>query len=84
MQQSASRSIKFIDLFAGLGGTRIGFEKACKKLNINAKCVFTSELKPYAIETYKNNFPNVSAICDLTNFLLLLLLSLPCSAIPLS
>ena len=66
MQQSASRSIKFIDLFAGLGGTRIGFEKACKKLNINAKCVFTSELKPYAIETYKNNFPNTDIFGDIT------------------
>ena len=48
--------IKFIDLFAGLGGTRIGFEEACKTLGYNTQCVFTSEIKDYAIETYKENF----------------------------
>ncbi len=25
------RKIKFIDLFAGLGGIRLGFEQACKE-----------------------------------------------------
>lgn len=48
--------IKFIDLFAGMGGTRIGFEQACKDLKIESKCVFTSEVKPYAVDLYKHNF----------------------------
>lgn len=50
--------LKFIDLFAGIGGFRIGFENACKKLNIRSECVFSSEIKQHAIETYKNNFSN--------------------------
>lgn len=48
--------IKFIDLFAGMGGTRIGFEQACKDKNIETECVFTSEIKPYAVDLYKYNF----------------------------
>ena len=42
----------FIDLFAGMGGIRIGFEDACKDMNINVKCVFSSEIKPYAIDPF--------------------------------
>lgn len=40
----------FIDLFSGLGGFRIAMEE------IGGKCVFSSEIDKYAIETYKNNF----------------------------
>ncbi|MET1410738.1 DNA (cytosine-5-)-methyltransferase [Roseibium sp. HPY-6] len=43
-------SFRFIDLFAGIGGLRIGFE------NIGGKCVFTSEWDKYAVETYRKNF----------------------------
>ncbi|SOC89898.1 DNA (cytosine-5)-methyltransferase 1 [Ensifer adhaerens] len=42
---------RFIDLFAGIGGLRVGFE------NIGGKCVFTSEWDKYAAETYRRNFP---------------------------
>lgn len=50
---AASRKgkFRFIDLFAGIGGLRIGFE------GIGGKCVFTSEWDKYAVETYKKNFP---------------------------
>jgi len=41
---------KFIDLFAGIGGFRLGFE------NKNSKCVFTSEWDKYSQATYKANF----------------------------
>jgi DNA (cytosine-5)-methyltransferase 1 len=51
-----TKTIKFIDLFAGLGGTRIGFENACKSFGYKSKCVFTSEIKPYAVSAYKNYF----------------------------
>lgn len=42
----------FIDLFAGIGGLRRGFEAA------GGKCVFTSEWDKYAQKTYKANFPD--------------------------
>jgi DNA (cytosine-5)-methyltransferase 1 len=40
----------FIDLFAGIGGTRLGFKRA------GGRCVFTSEYDPFCVETYKANF----------------------------
>ena len=40
----------FIDLFAGIGGIRIGFEKA------GGKCVFSSEIDKDACKTYQTNF----------------------------
>lgn len=44
--------LKFIDLFAGLGGIRLGFTQAMSELGIETKCVFSSEIKPYAIKAY--------------------------------
>ena len=52
------KTVKFIDLFAGLGGIRLGFEQACKEKGLKSKCVLTSEIKNSAIKTYKHNFPN--------------------------
>lgn len=50
--------LKFIDLFAGIGGIRLGFEKAANSLNIDTECVFTSEIKPSAVDVLKQNYPN--------------------------
>lgn len=47
-------AFRFIDLFAGIGGLRLGFEA------INGRCVFTSEWDKYAQKTYARNFPE----CD--------------------
>lgn len=60
------KKLKFIDLFAGLGGTRIGFEQACQELKIQSKCVFTSEIKPYAVKIYQHNFHNEPVTGDIT------------------
>lgn len=43
-------NIKFIDLFAGIGGFRIALEKN------GGTCVFSSEIDKFASETYFNNF----------------------------
>jgi DNA (cytosine-5)-methyltransferase 1 len=48
--------IRFIDLFAGLGGIRLGFENVFKSNGFETECVMTSEIKPYAIKTLKHNF----------------------------
>jgi len=45
-------SFRFIDLFAGIGGIRKGFE------GIGGQCVFTSEWNKDAVRTYKANWYN--------------------------
>lgn len=40
----------FIDLFAGIGGIRLGFEQA------GGKCVYSSEWNKFSQETYEANF----------------------------
>lgn len=56
---------KFIDLFAGLGGIRLGFEQACKDRGIETECVLTSEIKPYAIQTLKHNHHHENFVGDI-------------------
>ena len=58
--------IKFIDLFAGIGGIRKGFELACDEFGFKTECVFTSEIKPYAIDVLKQNHPNETIYGDIT------------------
>ena len=48
--------IKFIDLFAGTGGIRLGFEQALKKFGVDSKCVYSSEIDKNACESYELNF----------------------------
>lgn len=59
------KKIKFIDLFSGLGGFRIGFEQACKSMGYKPICLFSSEIKKHAISTYKQNFKNDMMIGDI-------------------
>ena len=55
---------KFIDLFAGIGGIRLGFEQAFKK---NSETVFVSEWDEYAQKTYTANFESPKEIAgDIT------------------
>ena len=48
--------VKFIDLFAGIGGLRLGFENAFINSGLKTECVMTSEIKPYANATLQYNF----------------------------
>lgn len=53
--RAASRppaAFRFIDLFAGIGGLRLGFEA------IGGRCVFTSEWDKWSSQTYRKNFPD--------------------------
>lgn len=58
--------IRFIDLFAGLGGTRIGLQQALEKNGFKGECVFTSEIKPHAISVYSSNFKGDTVSGDIT------------------
>ena len=51
--------IKFIDLFAGIGGFRVAFE------SLKATCVFSAEIDKYACETYQQNFGE-NPFCDVS------------------
>ena len=58
--------IRFIDLFAGIGGIRKGFEMACANRGYNSKCVFTSEIKEAAIKVLQQNHPEDTIVGDIT------------------
>lgn len=64
--KQVNETIKFVDLFAGIGGIRKGFELACADRGIKTECVFTSEIKPYAIKVLKQNHPNETITGDIT------------------
>lgn len=69
--------IKFIDLFAGVGGIRIGAENALSKRNIDSQCVLSSEIDEKACQTYELNFDeypsgDIHAIEEIEPFDLLL------------
>lgn len=58
--------VKFIDLFSGMGGIRLGFEQAFKKAGYNTRCVLTSEIKEAAIKAHELNFPGEILKGDVT------------------
>ena len=58
--------IKIIDLFAGIGGIRLGLEQALKKAGFKPKCVFTSEIKIPAIKVLQQNHPDEQISGDIT------------------
>lgn len=46
-------NLKFIDLFAGLGGFRLALE------SFGAKCVYSNEWEPHVKKVYQNNFGDI-------------------------
>lgn len=50
-ENRVAETFTFADLFAGIGGMRIAFERA------GGKCVLTSEIDENALKTYFANFP---------------------------
>lgn len=55
-----STKFRFIDLFAGIGGMRLGFESA------GGTCVFTSEWDKFSQQTYRANFDEEEIHGDIT------------------
>ncbi|MEI6739546.1 MAG: DNA (cytosine-5-)-methyltransferase [Gemmatimonadaceae bacterium] len=76
----------FIDLFAGIGGLRRGFQ------HLNGRCVFTAEWDQHAVRTYKANYPDSDDIAgDITKVAVgdipdhdLLLAGFPCQPFSLA
>ena len=55
------KKIKFIDLFAGIGGFHIALH------NLGAECVFASEVDEHARNTYEKNFKKISPSLFINN-----------------
>lgn len=58
--------VKFIDLFAGIGGIRTGLSMALEEAGYTPQCVLTSEIKPYAIKVLQDNYPHENLVGDIT------------------
>jgi DNA (cytosine-5)-methyltransferase 1 len=56
---STPSAFTFVDLFAGIGGMRLGFQSA------GGRCVFTSEWDKYCQLTYRANFGNAPIYGDI-------------------
>jgi len=54
--QNKCQQIKFIDLFAGIGGFRYAIQNAAAKNDLTAECVFTSEIDKVCQQVYQENF----------------------------
>lgn len=59
-------TIRFVDLFAGIGGIRLGLEQAANDLGYETHCVLTSEIKPTAIKVLRQNHPKEDIFGDIT------------------
>lgn len=57
-QKPLTQNVKFIDLFAGIGGFHLAFHNAGKNIGIKTSCVFASEWDEAARKTYFANFYN--------------------------
>lgn len=52
--------LKFVDLFAGLGGFHLALSQ------LGCDCVFASEIKEDLQKLYHINFPNTTIVGDIT------------------
>lgn len=53
IKEKSLKGLKFIDLFAGLGGFRLALE------SLGAKCVYSNEWDKYVKEVYSENFKDI-------------------------
>lgn len=61
-----AKEIRFIDLFAGIGGIRTGLSQALQEAGYIPRCVMTSEIKPYAIKVLQENYEHDNIVGDIT------------------
>lgn len=59
VEKNVPSKFTFIDLFAGIGGFRLGLE------SVGGKCVFSGEIDNHACQMYEENFGD-NPFCDIT------------------
>lgn len=65
-KRKQNKIVKYVDLFAGLGGIRLGFTQAFEKAGYQTECVLTSEIKPSAVKALTTNFYEKTIQGDIT------------------
>jgi len=55
------KTIRFIDLFCGIGGFRYAIEGVAKKLRVKTECVLSSDIDPGCQKAYEANFGEMPA-----------------------
>lgn len=81
---STKTVMRFVDLFSGTGGIRLGFEEACAAQGIATECVYSCEIDDKACKAYELNFgvnpkSDVREVTSLPDFDCLLA-GFPCQA----
>ena len=61
----SGHAVRFVDLFAGMGGIRKGFETAFRSRGYTTECVMTSEIKPSARKVLRANHPDEEILGDI-------------------
>lgn len=49
-------TIKFVDLFCGIGGFRVAMDMECHERGLIPECVFSSDIDNHCQDSYENNF----------------------------
>ena len=60
------KTIRYIDLFCGIGGFRVAVEQVAKELDIAVKCVLSSDIDEECQLAYESNF-NEKPLGDITS-----------------
>lgn len=58
--------LKTADFFCGIGGIRLGFERACDKHGIGHSCVYSCDIAPDACKVYEERFGPPNPMNDIT------------------
>ncbi len=61
MIDSTKKTVRFIDLFCGIGGFRYAIEGVAAKLDVQAECVLSSDIDPDCQKAYETNFGEAPA-----------------------
>lgn len=56
---TSNSTIRYADLFCGIGGMRIGLEQACRELGLESRCVLSCDKKKSAKAAYEENFGEI-------------------------
>ncbi len=56
MKNRRGETIKFADLFCGIGGFRFAAEQVFARRGVNSACVFSCDIDPFARKAYHANF----------------------------